>query len=457
VFGGDCFISEHIVKVSDTQLDKTGFSYSEPVDEGLDRVFAYEDFQEIMMVYLESEVNCGMQASPFIYPVVKKNSIQQFSGVYDYPYHPGYSIENELKIWTNKSETESSEVEFPSRIVFSDQRVFQTNVIGYDRFRSFSFYDVSEDYDGITKLIKLANNDIYCVQESGVAVIPVNKNVLETSDGGQLVVNSSTLINTPSYILNKNGSQHIRSVIESESRIFFMDVRNRELFLIGGGVDKISDKGMYSEFYRLLDSKYGLQDDEIVSGYDFNNNEYWIGSKGSEVWNYVWSDKLNAWTSRMEFDSSTELDDIVYSGGKLFIIGGTGDGRLTLEEMYANPIFGELLGSVVDSRVKFSINPNEPFGKTFDVLRIDSGNRLSSATAKIYKEDGVSTQETSLNLNVKPRHDSYELPMLLDTNKARLRGKFCEVELVVDNGDERLISINNMLTRYRVSAGRFVR
>ena len=470
VWGGDCFISKHAAKISDTHLDLT----KEGVDgDETTRLYAYNDFQEVLMVYLESTVNCEMQSGQFHYPVIQRQSLQVFAPSYDYPYNPGYSVENELKVWVSKSNIEESRLKYPSRIIYSDQKIFQTDVEGFDRFRAFSFYDLPEDHGGITKLTKLPNDNVYVIQESAVAVLPINKNIIEDSTGGQLVVNSSTLINTPTYILNQNGSQHIRSVINSDTSIFFMDAAKREVFKIGGGEGsdgKISENGMHSEFLDRLMSKCGIPDMEVVSGYDLNNNEYWIGVNGytdkefqdgtgvdvlKEPFHYIWSDKLGAWMTEISLSQATTAKKVIYSGSLYYLIGIDSDNELSIESLYEGDIYGRILKSSNESSIKFVINPEEPFGKTFDVLRIDSSNRCDRAIALIHREEPLPPLQTAIDLNRRPRHDSYEVPMLLAQNKQRVRGKACELELFIANDNTTEVKLLNVMTKYRLSSRTF--
>lgn len=466
VFGGDCFIAKHNVKISDSTLERF-----QPK-----RVLALTDHQEILSLYLESNVNCDLQASQFTYPVLRKVALGPFSADFLYPYNFGYSVENEVKTWISKSNIDTNRLSYPARIIFSDQKVFQSDVEGFDRYRALSFYDLPEEYGGITKLIKLANDNVYSIQARGVCVIPINKNVLEDGNGSQIVVNSTTLINKPQYILNKNGSQHIRSVKASDTSIFFMDAKNREVFKIGGDSDgKISDNGMYSAFLQELTTISGIPDRKVVAGYDLNNNEYWIGvNKYTDVEYIVdpqnptgptipqniqkdtflslWSDKMGAWTSDLVIAPTTKIDYFVFANSLSYILGQKTATNVVLEEMYTGQVTGRILGEINQSKIKISINPDEPIGKVFDVLRIDANERLDSLVMTVFKETGVASQIANMNLNIKPRHDGYELPVLRDANRQRLRGKYCIAEFTMNNGDNREIKITGILTKYRVEA-----
>jgi hypothetical protein len=466
VFGGDCFIAKHNVKVSDTTLDR--FSPK--------RVLALADHQEILSLYLESNVNCELQSSQFIYPVQRKVALGPFATDYLYPYHFSYSLENEPKIWLSKSITESNRTVFPARIIYSDQKVFQSDVEGFDRFRALAFHDLPEEYGGITKLIKLASDNVFSIQESGVCVLPINKNVIEDGTGNEMVINSTTLINKEQYILNENGSQHIRSVKASDSNIFFMDARKMEVFKIGGDdAGKISENGMYSSFLADLTSISGIPDKNVVAGYDLNNNEYWIGVNGYNDVNYivdvnnpggptipvliprrtfihVFSDKINAWTNEISVDASTKINYFVFANSLPYIVGQKAAGNIVLEEVCTGTVSGQILGEVNPSEVIISINPDTPLGKVLDVLRIDSNERLDTLVVQAFKESGVATQTATMSLDIKPRMDGYELPIIKDANKQRLRGKYFIAKFIMNNGDAREIKISGILSKYRLES-----
>lgn len=466
VWGGDCFIEKGSFKIQDTSIESNTV-----LTDTLDNygIIAYPDHQEILQVYLESRVNLGLQASPFTYPVRDTRSLGEFAIDYVYPYNFSYSIENISKAWVSRSQTESKRLNYPSRIIHSRQKVFQTDIEGFDRYDSVSIYDLPEDYKSLTKLTILSNGNVYAIQESSVCILPINKNVIEQSDGTEMLVNTSVLINKPSFLLTENGSQHIRSVINSDDSIFFLDANKRETFKVGGGNDSnISEMGLHSLFLDKYESFSGIKDKDIVSGYDFNNREYWIGfnrhtdvlyQEGVLVLGIdrkpsisVWSDKGKYWMTSISVSQNTKILDLVYSKSELYILGKKADNSYVIETMYTNPTKGLFLGSVNASEVSVVINGEETFGKTFDVLRVDSNERLDDVFLTVEKETGTLSQVAVMTANIKPRHDGYEFPVIYDPRGARLRGKYAIARLVMNNGDTRDIKISSIATKYRLSS-----
>ena len=468
VWGGDCFISKGSFKISNTTA---GTNATSSYRDGYG-IYTYPDHHEIVSLYLESRVNLGLQANPFIYPVRDTRSLGEFATDYGYPYNFSYSLENINRTWVSRSETESKRLEFPARIIHSRQKVYQSDIEGFDRYDATSIYDLEETYESLTKLTILSNGNVYAIQELAVSVIPINKNIIEQSDGNQMVVNRSVLINTPQFLLTENGSQHLRSVITSDSTIYFLDANKREAFRVGGGKDSsVTEMGLHSVFLDKFESFSGLKDVNIVSGYDFNNREYWIGFNNHtdvliqsddevtttteiprDAFMAVWSDKGNFWMTSIVLKNTTNILDLVFSKSEFYLLGKKEDNTYVIEELYTGDVKGKILGEVNPSEVSVVINADRNFGKSFDVLRIDSNERLDNVELTVEKEDGVVSQVALMNADVKPRHDGYEFPVLYDANGARLRGKYAIARLIMNNGDGKEINIVSLSTKYRLSA-----
>jgi len=475
VFGGDCFISKMTAKINDSNLGMIfGATGCDLGNEDNAQVRGYRDFIELISLYIESTVNADLQSDPYIYPVLNQNAIGEYQAQFRYDYNFGYSATNEAKVFLSRNDSDLNRLLFPSRLVNSDTKVFQGDIEGFDRYRATAFYDLPEDYRSITKLLRLNNDNLYSVQEEGVAVIPINKRIIEDANGGQLSVLTDTLINNPQYILNKNGSQHIRTVQVADTHFIFADARQREVLKIGGTKDgKISAQGMYSYFLENLKSQTLIPEKDFFAGYDFNNEEYVLivnpytetiyidGEEDQEVqragFGAIWSDKMQAWNTEFLINNESTAKYLVHSDKNFYIIGSDPSARLIIEEMYNGDVVGQILGTVNSSYIDFVFNPEVEQGKIIDVLRIDANNRLTSGTLTVFKEDGTATVVSdTIDLNIKPRHDAYEVPVLRDQNGSRIRGKYAVIRLYMDNGvDFPEVAISSVLTKYREDGRQF--
>jgi len=389
-----------------------------------------------------------------------------------YDYNFGYSVENEAKVFTKFSKDVESRNDFPSRIIYSDRKIYQSNVEGFDRYRATAFFDLPETDGDLTKLVKLNNDNVYSIQEDVVTILPINKRIIEDADGGQLSISTDTFITTPAYILQNNGSQHIRTVKTSHDNIFFVDVRRREVVKLGGSSQgKISDLGQHTYFEEVLDFNERIEDRFLFAGYDFQNEEYLVSMMQDFDTNYdntlsgdpvvkdkftmIWSDKINAWTSNLEVPVFSDIKGYVDSG-KYFYMLGERDVDLVIERMYDGEGFGELMGGYINSEVSMIANPEPSESKTFDVLKIDSSNRLSNVTITVEKEIQIGDSVMpAVSLDIRPREDFYITPNIRNQNGARMRGRYAVLNFVLNNGvNTPEVSFNKLMTEYRVSSKR---
>ena len=275
-----------------------------------------------------------------------------------------------------------------------------------------------------------------------------------------MVVNSGELIDTARYFLNKNGCQHIRTVVVSEDSFFWVDVINREVFSYnpGKGVQKISDSGMYSYFLDKLDSKDSpINEVDLSCGYDLSRSEYFINNNSDNGFTLSWSDKTGSFVSEFKFGAGSKVLRMIGAFDRMFILGQSTGDNFNIEEMYRGVGFGSVLGDTEESLLSVIMNQEGTFAKTLDVLRIDSNNRLSTIQVQSFTEDEKPDQDTGqFTLNIEPRQGAYELPVIRDLiSKGRLRGKYFEVTFTIDNIEDKEIKINNIVFKYRNTENRF--
>lgn len=458
VFGGDCFISKANYKVNQQQLG-CFVTNGDPFPCGpveMSRLKAYPDCEEVISLYVESVINTDLCADKFSYPVVDNGTISEFRSKYNYEYNFAYSAENDIFTFTSRSDFARNRTKFPARVIWSDQKIYQTDVEGFDKFRASSFRDLEEGDGQIVKLEKLNNNNIYCFQETAVTVLPVFKSVIEDSQGGEMIINSSAIINNPQYLLTENGCQNMRTVATSSDHIFFVDVKKKEIFKIGASSGKISTVQMYSYFTDKLTESNGIEECLLLSGYDFNNEEYIVNlvnksdSQAKNEWAVIWSDKLNVWTTEIDYNRSSRPASFVFCNQSYWLLGEVSNGSILLESMYTGDTYGLLLDSIVDSTFSVIINPDGSYGKIFDNILIDANNRLDIVEFEVDKEVGDTSYTDPISAYVKPREGSYWVPTRRDGSNRRMRGKYCIARFLMGNGNNVNVSVKAVLTKYRL-------
>jgi hypothetical protein len=249
---------------------------------------------------------------------------------------------------------------------------------------------MDESYGDITKIIKLNNNDVICLQQDGVSNLNRGKNIIEQTDGTQLVVNSSTIINNPRYISISFGTNDIRSVVTNGNTIYFVDTKRRKIYALGASGSVISDIGMASYFYSELELGIYNNDNSFMAGYDYNRSNLWVSNrpftstlyatsndrltstatntaKANTTW--VYNDMTKSFVSQIVQNEGYILNAF-HAHNKFYLIGVNNEG-LQLAEMYEGA-YGKILArqdisaDTLDSEFTMIINPQVLDEKIFD-------------------------------------------------------------------------------------------
>ncbi len=445
IFGGDTFISKCYFKLNGSSygLFNTGGESINLSTEN--RFIAYEDWHEVLGVFMESDVNFDLQADQYTYPVTRDVNGISFRYDYTYPYNFSYSVKNIAKIFRNSQKKEEEQTDFGNRIVYTDKHVINSLDNAYRTIRAGSFYDLDGSYGDIESLKRL-NNNIYCLQRSGFSYIPVGKRTIEDGSGSELVINTTDVITTPQYILSKSGCQDIQTSKVSKNSLFWLDRERREVYIFRGeGIPtRISDNGMYSYFNEQV-----LPITNIWASYDFDKEEYLISLDNYYA---VFSEKIGVWTSRLFLNNNNRLfgaNDRLYAVGAFF-----GDGKI--EKMYAGDDYGKILNSGASASLDLIMNENAIISKTFDSVRIDSTKSIDSGRMSV-NTDNNTTLDTGQHVlpTRQTRQGGYEVYTIRDRDtKQRMRGKAMLLNLL-DSDRDNPNSINSVMLKYRESRDTF--
>lgn len=474
VWGGDCFITRQAVKLNNTtytidiknEADKIGVG-----SESQNSYFTnmYLQNSEMATYYVESEINTCLSADKYNYPVSKGSNIISIRNKKDYLYHFGYSLQNEIKISISLGADYDNTVRYPSRIVYSDPKIYQSELDSFSRFRALSTYDLDETYGAVTKLILINDDNSFAVQENGVCNLNIGKNVIEQADGTQLVVNNSVLFSNPRYISTVFGSSDLRSVTTNGFNIYFTDSNMRRVYGIGSNGEVVSDNGMDSYYKGIMKDKgmYNINK-SFSSFFDFNRDNLWVynipftyydksegvlspENKEQNIWHF--NTKLNNFYSSI-VPSEGSLLHGVNAWGNVYLFGINND-NLSMYKMYdgnyglilKEPTEDPLEG-IVQSSVSVCVNPICFNEKVFDNIIVNSNNALSEASFYT-NNDSVAT---NTNLSFNPRQSTYEAQILRYANGGRARGLYMVGTFVIDNLSNEEVAISQILTKYRKSS-----
>ena len=141
-----------------------------------------------------------------------------------------------------------------------------------------NFKDLSYEHGSIKGLVGY-NQRLYFIQENRSGVLAVNRNVIETGSGDNLVALSRDVLQSEQYYVGEYGTAHPESVSSRDGMVYFADVkRGRVLRIDSQGLTIISDANMSSYF----DDKFGViskySPTTVIGGIDRDNDEYILSS-----------------------------------------------------------------------------------------------------------------------------------------------------------------------------------
>ena len=141
-----------------------------------------------------------------------------------------------------------------------------------------NFKDLSYEHGSIKGLVGY-NQRLYFIQENRSGVLAVNRDVIETGSGDNLVALSKNVLQSEQYYVGEYGTAHPESVSSRDGMVYFADVkRGRVLRIDSQGLTIISDTNMSSYF----DDKFGViskySPTTVVGGIDRDNDEYILSS-----------------------------------------------------------------------------------------------------------------------------------------------------------------------------------
>jgi hypothetical protein len=482
VWGGDCFVAPHLIAVQDSayavtnQTKHNGSGESESTSVNLwRRAFRnkasgtnpgddsyvslpvpLDNLISAVQIVLESEHNgTVMDVSQYKFgTAVNGYLVKLFSGTvgtrqaFMYNYNANLSKQNDVKIWLPVDRTLPVNTKQRSRIVYSDQKVFNTSIEGFDSYPVDNFLDLDGSYGALAKLV-LNGDALVGLQERAVQYIPVGSRLIEATDASQLAVRSGDVLGQPSYISVGRGCNHAATVKSTPYGVFFVDQATRAVcHLVGSSVEIISDKGMKSRFTIDLTSDHPSYN--LTGIYDPTRAEYWVSS-GNLTGTYVYNIANRRWISKY----TTPVPIMGEHGLRsLYVVHlDPTVNYLKLYKAYSgNP---GRFGTYTAPSVSFSINPTPDVVKVFDDVVVNASDRLDTFGLVIERESGLGNQTiTTSDIDVSTREEgNYRVKILRDGTGKRARGMYGSATVTFNSGASYTspVKLASILTRYRQS------
>jgi len=165
-----------------------------------------------------------------------KNTRQLESKGYNFGYNNNNSVSSKLSLDDNSP---AFSLAYDTRILVSSPSISGSFVNGYTDFSGLNFRDYAKNLGQINKVIS-QNGTLFCIQENGVSVVPMNQRTMVSEQQGGVFLDDGQLLGQKLlYISTEYGSDQQFSVIKSDNYIYGCTFDKNKIWRIenteGGG------------------------------------------------------------------------------------------------------------------------------------------------------------------------------------------------------------------------------
>lgn len=202
--------------------------------------------------------------------------------------------------------------EFNTRVMFSNKHVTDAFTNGYRTIQGLSYHDYDKQYGSITKLIPWGNN-LFCVFEHGLAILPVNEKALMQTTTEQTIhiYGHGVLPDQMSIVSQDYGSKYADSVIRTPLGIYGIDVDAKKIwrFTDKQGFETISDMKIESFLNHNLRESYDINVSKCDVRTHYNSFKgdviftwyYTDLNEKREEYSICYNERQSVWTTRYDW------------------------------------------------------------------------------------------------------------------------------------------------------------
>lgn len=382
IFGGDCYVGKMHRKMNNCPF-RNPQELPDPYNEGN----AFEGLQNInagtmISWYQEAKYNMYLRQPGIVdlnepgersfFPYESQGNFVNYRR-HRLPETAKHSLGYSKLLAPNEQFTVSSLTPYISnnfftRIMHSERHVPSAFKNGYRSFMPSAFKDYDSSMGAIVALYGFRGN-LLVIFEHGIGVAPIEQRVETANDlaGGVFIQPSDVLPPKLGIASAEIGCQHPKSIVQTPSAIYGVDVSKSVIWQFRDGLMGISDQG-FASFVRIN----GLNNPR--SGYDFDNKEVIFTT---DAYTLCFKEGLEKFTSFYSF----QADRYARRGKEFYSF------LESTAHVHNQPHY-RIYESFKDSIVEFVINKNLDAVKVLDWVTLVS-NDIKPAKMEIYSYNEV--------------------------------------------------------------------
>ena len=253
---------------------------------------------------------------------VLRGSRQPESTGYNFGYNFNFS---DRLYYILNSNSPTFNINYGNRIMVSSPSISGSFSNGYTDFSGINFRDYNKHLGEITKLIS-HNNEVICVFESGLGIVPINQRTMISEDtGGVFLDDAEVLAQKMNVISSEYGSSQQFSIVKSDTNVYGVDYSKNKIWKIvktsattttsaNSSVEIISDFAVQSAlnaYKRTLEegegegfikANYDRESNDVTFTFLNKNNNKYSSYDGNNISSIVYNETLGKWVSKLSWN-----------------------------------------------------------------------------------------------------------------------------------------------------------
>ena len=313
--------------------------------------------------------------------------------------------------------------DFPNQITWTKTKTLAEDIDTWTNITVANTLDLDGD-KGPVRAIRRFNNSLIAFQDKGIAEILFNSRTqIATTSGTPIEIGNSGKVDGKRYISEKSGCLNKWSIVEAKTGIYFIDNLNKNISVIGQGLQDISGSKGFSSWIRSYNSlvPWNPRDrDNFASFYDSVHNDVYFVTKHEDRYNddscLVFNETLGQFTSFFDYD---DLPMMVNLRDKYISFK---DNKLWLQN---EGEYNKLFNNHYPYWIKYRICP-DPYGdKTFNNIEYRADIITPSDDSDVVEQVDNLTDKTFDNLKIWNEYQEGSLDLNYDSVRVSdLKKKF---------------------------------
>lgn len=365
-----------------------------------------------------------------------------------------YSQSNNSFIYRAVNPNKLNLDDFPNTVTWTKTKTNGELTDTWTNITLASTLDLDSTKGSITAL-KMFNDNIICLQDTGTSQILYNENTqISTTEGVPIEITNSGKVQGKRYISDTVGCTNKWSICTTPTGIYFIDDITKGIYLFNGQLNNISDKLGFHSWISTASKSVSIWNpvdfNSFVTYYDKTNDEVLFISKDSCL---GYSELLNQFTSFYSYENTPYFSNLLDKG--IWVK----DNKLWLHN---EGDYNMYFGSYQPFSTTVIANPDVITDKIFDTLEFradswDASGKLLNTTFDTLKtwneyQQGISSLEDvkrkPSSLKKKFRIWRANIPRDKSNNRDRMRNPWLYLKLSMETENSNKTILHDMTVHY---------